>query len=47
MLMNGQVTVLQAHGNAVKEADSKLSSSKEHSRSIAAEPEVGYNVKSK
>lgn len=34
MLMNGQVTVRQAHGNAVKEAEEKLS--------MAAEPSVEY-----
>ena len=34
MLMNGQVTVRQAHGNAVKEAEERLS--------LAAEPSVEY-----
>jgi type I restriction enzyme S subunit len=34
MLMNGQVTVRQAHGNAVQEAEDKLS--------MAAEPSVKY-----
>ena len=34
MLMNGQVTVRQAHGNAVKEAEERLS--------MAAEPSVEY-----
>ena len=34
MLMNGQVTVRQAHGNAVKEAEEKLS--------MTAEPSVEY-----
>jgi len=34
MLMNGQVTVRQAHGNAVKEAEESLS--------MAAEPSVEY-----
>lgn len=34
MLMNGQVTIRQAHGTAVKEAEQKLS--------IAAEPSVEY-----
>ena len=34
MLMNGQVTVRQAHGNAVNEAEGKLS--------MAAEPSVVY-----
>ncbi len=42
MLMNGQVTVRQAHGNAVKEAEERLSSSAERSRSMAAEPSVEY-----
>lgn len=43
MLMNGQVTVRQAHGNAVKEAEERLSSPAELSRSMAAEPGVEYN----
>lgn len=42
MLMNGQVTVRQAHGSTVKEAEEKLSSSAELSRSMAAEPSVEY-----
>jgi type I restriction enzyme, S subunit len=42
MLMNGQVTVRQAHGNAVKEVEERLSSSAELSRSMAAEPSVEY-----
>ncbi len=42
MLMNGQVTVRQAHGNAVGEAEEKLSSSAEQSRSMAAEPKAEY-----
>ncbi len=42
MLMNGQVTLRQAQGNAVKEAEEKLSSSAELSRSMAAEPSVEY-----
>ncbi len=45
MLMNGQVTLRQAQGNAVKEAEEKLSSSAELSRSMAAEPSVEYKTK--
>lgn len=47
MLMNGQVTVRQAHGNAVKEAEEKLvelDSSTEQRRSMAAEPETEYKT---
>jgi hypothetical protein len=47
MLMNGQVTVRQAHGNAVKEAEEKLvelDSSAEQRRSMAAEPETEYKT---
>jgi hypothetical protein len=42
MLMNGQVTVRQALDKAVKEAEEKLSSSAERSRSMAAEPQAEY-----
>lgn len=48
MLMNGQVTVRQAHGSPVGEAalrqaqDTKLNSSAELSRSMAAEPQAEY-----
>jgi len=50
MLMNGQVTVRQAHGAAVIEAEEKLSSSTERSRNgsiersrnVAAEPKAEY-----
>lgn len=41
MLMNGQVTVRQAHGSVVGEVDEKLSSSAELSRSMVAEPQKG------
>lgn len=47
MLMNGQVSVRQAHGNAVKEAEEKLDnldSSAEQSRSMAAEPQSAYKT---
>lgn len=42
MLMNGQVTVGQAHGSAVGEVDEKLNSSTELSQSMAAEPQGEY-----
>lgn len=39
MLMNGQVTVRQAHGNAVKEAEEKLSD-----LGMVAEPSGEHNI---
>jgi type I restriction enzyme, S subunit len=45
MLMNGQVTVRQAHGNAVGQAEERISSSTELSRSMEAEPIVDYHRK--
>ncbi len=47
MLMNGQLTIRQAHGSAVKEAEeqvSELGSSAEMCRSMAAEPKVAYKT---
>jgi len=45
--MNGQVTIRQAHGSAVKEAEeqvSELGSSAEMCRSMAAEPKEKYKT---